>query len=241
MTEKKEIMNVEENNVVVLTPPTPMDMIMQAVQNGSTPEQLNSLMDLQDRFEQKEAKKSFVLALAKFRKDCPDINKDAKAHTSKYATLSNTLDTIKSTMENCGLTHSWRTETTGKEETKEVTVICIVTHTDGHSETSSLTAALDLGAGRNTIQAMGSTVSYLQRYTLFAVLGITAREMDDDGYGPNQTIDEDQKAFIIDALKEMGADTSDFLTFMKVNSIDEIPLIKFNKAKNGLKAFRKKK
>jgi len=238
MTEKKEIATV--NDGALVAPPTPMDMIQMAVQNGSTPEQLNSLMDLHDRWEEKQAKKSFVLALAKFRKDCPDINKDAKAHTSKYATLSNTLDTIKSTMENCGLTHSWRTETDGKEEKKEVTVICIVTHIDGHSEQSSLSAALDLGAGRNTIQAMGSTVSYLQRYTLFAVLGITAREMDDDGYGTNQKIDEDQKKEIIDLIKATDTDTAKFMKFMNVASVDEIPLLKFNKAKIALKAKVKK-
>lgn len=234
-----DIVKTDETQLVAT--PTPMDMIMMAVQNGSTPEQLGQLMDLQDRFEQKEAKKAYILALAKFRKDCPDINKDAKAHTSKYSTLSNTLDTVKSTMQDCGLTHSWKTETEGKEEKKEVTVTCILTHTGGHSENSSLSGGLDLGPGRNAIQAMGSTTSYLERYTLNAVLGITTREMDDDGYGPNQTIDEDQKAFIIDELKKMGAETTAFLTFMKIKSIDEIPLIKFNKAKNGLKAFGKKK
>lgn len=231
---------VKKENTLPVSTPTPMDMIQLAVQQGASPEQLGQLMDLQDRFEQKEAKRSFVLALAKFRKECPDINKDAKAHTSKYATLSNTLDTIKTTMEDCGLTHSWRTETEGKEEKKEVTVICIVTHTDGHSEQSSLTAGLDLGAGRNTIQAMGSTVSYLQRYTLFAVLGITAREMDDDGYGPKQVISSAQKEEILKLIEDTETNLKLFLKHMEVKSIDEIPLIKLNKAMDGLNRKGKK-
>lgn len=240
MTEKKEIVTVNEGALVA--PPTPMDMIQMAVQNGSTPEQLNALMDLQDRWEAKQAKKAFVLALAKFRKDCPDIRKDGKGHNNaKYSTLHNTLNTIKPVMLDCGLSHSWRTDTSGKNETKEIKVTCVITHIEGHSEESSLDACPDTSGKKQAIQAVGSTVSYLERYTLFSVLGITSMEMDDDGYGPNQTIDDEQKAFIIDEMKKMGADTADFLTFMKVNSIDEIPLIKFNKAKNGLKAFGKKK
>lgn len=234
-----EIVKQDETQLVAM--PTPMEMIMTAVKSGSTPEQIAQLMDLQDRFEQKEAKKSFVLALAKFRKECPDIRKDGKGHNNaKYSTLHNALDTIKSTMEDCGISHSWRTSTTGVAEKKEITVTCVITHIDGHCEESSLSAGIDTSGNKQIIQGVGSTVSYLERYTLFSVLGMTSREMDDDGYGPNQKIDEDQKEEIINLIKETKTDTAKFMKFMNVGSVDEIPLLKFNKAKNALKQKVKK-
>jgi len=220
---------------------TPMGMIQLAVQQGADVAQLTQLMDLQDRFEQKEAKQKFIMALAKFRKICPDIKKDGKGHNNaKYSTLHNALNTIKSTMEDCGLSHSWRTETSGVAEKKEITVTCIITHTSGHSEESSLSAGIDLSGNKQVIQGIGSTVSYLERYTLFAVLGMTSMEMDDDGYGPNQTIDEDQKDEIIALIKTTETDTAQFLKFMNVAAVDDIPLLKFNKAKNALKQKVKK-
>ena len=44
-------------------------------------------------------------------------------------------------------------------------------------------APLDTSGGKNNIQAMGSAVSYLERYTLLAITGLSTKEMDDDGRG----------------------------------------------------------
>jgi len=176
---------VKKEETALVQTPTPMDMIQMAVQQGTGPEQLGQLMDLQDRWEAKQAKRDFIIALSQFRKECPDIEKDKDGHNSKYATLSHTLDTISQTMENCGLAHNWTTETSGRQETTEIKVTCIITHINGHSESSSLSAGIDTSGSMSIIQGLGSTVSYLERYTLYAVLGITSKDMDKDGWqGP---------------------------------------------------------
>lgn len=193
---------------------TPMELISTAVQNGATPEQLGQLMDLQDRWEAKQSKMDFIQALSKFRSKCPDVEKDKKAHNSNYATLSHTLSTIKDTMQECGLAHTWNTETTGRAETTEIKVTCIITHTAGHSESSSLSAGIDTTGSKSVIQGIGSTVSYLERYTLYAVLGMTSKEMDNDGWtGPilKTKLKEHMRALCSELNQITDRDTMEYL------------------------------
>jgi hypothetical protein len=54
----------------------------------------------------------------------------------------------------------------------------------GHSEEGAvLEGAPDTSGSKNSIQAVGSTVSYLERYTLLAATGLAAKDQDDDGRG----------------------------------------------------------
>jgi hypothetical protein len=223
----------KEETALVQTP-TPMDMIQMAIQQGTSPEQLSQLMDLQERWEAKEAKKAFIMSLAKFRKDCPDIIKDTKGHNCKYATLAGTLSAISGTMENCELSHTWETDNEGQD----VKVTCILTHILGHSQQATLTAGIDTSGSKQPIQGVGSTVSYLQRYTLYSVLGITSKEMDNNGDGA--MIDEKQKQEIIDLIKETKSNTVEFLNYAGVQSVDEIPAHKFDRAIAILKNRKKK-
>ena len=156
---------------------TPMQMLQIAVEQGADMDKLSKLMDLQERWEATEAKKAFVVAMSKFRERCPTISKTRQGHNTKYAGLSETIDAIKALQTECGLSHSWRTT----QEGGMTTVTCRVTHIGGHSEETSLTGEPDKTGSKNSIQAIGSTVSYLQRYTLFSILGMASAEQDDDG------------------------------------------------------------
>jgi hypothetical protein len=54
----------------------------------------------------------------------------------------------------------------------------------GHSELTKMTAPSDTSGQKNSIQAIASTITYLQRYTLLAATGLTTKDMpDDDGKG----------------------------------------------------------
>ena len=77
-----------------------------------------------------------------------------------------------------GLHHDWRTSQTPNGG---VTVTCVLTHRDGHSEQTSLSAPADDSGNKNGIQQIGSTINYLQRYTLMAITGLAAQDTDDDG------------------------------------------------------------
>lgn len=58
---------------------TPMDMLKVAVDRGADLEQLEKLMDLQERWEKNQAKKAFVEALSAFKADPPTVIKSKRA------------------------------------------------------------------------------------------------------------------------------------------------------------------
>lgn len=162
---------------------TPAYMLQLAVEQGADLAKLEKLMDLHERWSATEARKAYVAAVAGFRGECPAIDRAVQGHNRKYAGLADTLEQIKSLLSKYGLSHTWKTS----QESAAITVECCLTHLQGHTECTKLTAAPDTTGNKNSIQAIGSTVSYLQRYTLFAILGLASKEMDDDG---NKTADD---------------------------------------------------
>jgi len=51
----------------------------------------------------------------------------------------------------------------------------------GHSESVTLQSATDDSGKKNNIQALGSAITYLQRYTLLSITGLATEDQDDDG------------------------------------------------------------
>ena len=68
-----------------------------------------------------------------------------------------------------------------EESNDKLTCICIVRHLDGYEDTSSITSKLDTSEGLTDVQRIGSTRTYLMRYTFIAVLGLTTADEDNDG------------------------------------------------------------
>ena len=62
---------------------------------------------------------------------------------------------------------------------------CKITHEQGYSEETTITAPADLTGSKNVIQAIGSTISYLERYSILALTGLTTYEMDNDANNVN--------------------------------------------------------
>jgi hypothetical protein len=164
---------------------TPMDMIHVAIQQNADIDKLEKLMALQERWEANEARKAFVTALSGFKRNPPEIfkNKLVSFATSKgkteynHATLDQVAASVSAAMSPHGLSFRWQTE----QEGGLIRVTCIIMHSQGHSESVTLHAAPDESGGKNSIQAIGSAVTYLQRYTLLAATGLATREQDDDG------------------------------------------------------------
>ena len=89
-----------------------------------------------------------------------------------------------------------------------VTVTCILFHRLGHSEDATLTAGLDNSGSKNPIQSLGSSITYLQRYTLKLALGLSAAK-DDDGHaagnGGPKTIDMAQYEELMALMEQAGS------------------------------------
>lgn len=103
-------------------------------------------------------------------------------------------------------------------------------------------APVDTSGSKNAIQAIGSTVTYLQRYTLLSGCGLAAASTDDDGRGaaPPATITEEQAADLRAMAEEVDADIGQFCAWLRVERLSDLPASQFRKAIAGLEAKRRK-
>ena len=169
---------------------TPMSLIEIAASRGASVEQMAQLFELKLRVEADEARKAFNQSMADFKAHPPRINKNkhVKFGNTEYdhATLDNVTDSITAALSKVGVSHKWDTE----QHDGKIIVTCVLTHSLGHSERTPLEATADTSGSKNAIQAIGSAVTYLQRYTLLAATGLAVAGSDNDGQGGGAEMNE---------------------------------------------------
>lgn len=175
-------MNKPEKAEIVPANVTPMDLLQVAMSNHADLDRLEKLMDLHFRWQAKEAEKQFDAAMVAFKSEAPEIlrNKHVKFGQTEYdhATLDQVCEPIIEALSKHGITHRWKpTQAEGL-----IRITCILKRA-GHSEETSLESAPDNSGGKNSIQAIASAVTYLERYTLLAATGLAVKNGDNDGAG----------------------------------------------------------
>ena len=132
----------------------PANLLATAVQNGADIDQLKALMELQERFEDREAKKLYVQAMAAFKSDPPLIVKDTEVSFGKtqynHASLGQVSTKINTALSKHGLTAAWKT----LQGEGGIAVTCTITHEAGHSEETTLVSPPDNSGGKNAIQGL---------------------------------------------------------------------------------------
>lgn len=170
----------------------PLANAIAALQAGISVQDMRDLMTLQHDWEANEARKAYVDAMAAFKRSPPEIIKDKlvsfttdRGTTAYYhASIGQAVQKIAEGLAVHGFSHRWNTE----QADGHVVVTCTITHRAGHSESTTLRAAPDSSGGKNGIQSIASTVTYLQRYTLLSATGLaTIDQEDDDGAGAETT------------------------------------------------------
>lgn len=218
----------------------PANMIQLAIDRGASVDQLEKLWELQTKYEANEARKAFVSAMNRFRANPPKIVKDKHVSFNKteykHATLNNVCDKIGASLTAVGISFRWETN----QDNGLITVSCVLTHDAGHMEKTTLSASPDASGGKNSIQAVGSTVTYLQRYTLLSATGMATEEQDTDGVAPPENISEGQLEALMALVAEVGANAQAFAKFLKVERLDELPTSGYDNAVKWLEAKRKK-
>lgn len=176
------------NLPAVVADNSPASMMLRALGQGATLEQVEKMMDLQERWEKREAEKAYNDAMAAFgaeaieiikRKQVDFANSKGGRTQYKHAELSDVVDAVKPALARHGFSYRWNTEQTPDW----LSVTCILKHRLGHSESCTLGGAPDDSGGKNRIQAVKSTKSYLERQTLEAICGVAEKGEDNDGAG----------------------------------------------------------
>lgn len=162
---------------------TPADLLRMAVEQGADLDRLERLMALQERWQAGQAKVAYDEAFAAFKAEAVVILKnrhvtDGPLRGKRYAELFAVVNAVTPALSRHGLSSSWKLT---KDEKDWIEVTCFLKHVAGHVETVSMGGPPDAGGAKNAIQARASTVSYLERYTLKAITGLSEQEDDLDG------------------------------------------------------------
>ena len=225
---------------------TPMDMVGRAVASGASIEVVEKLMALHERWEANQGRKAFDEAMSAAKAEIPVIFKSrevdftsSKGRTHyRYEDLAEIAKTVNPILGRHGLSYRFRTTSPANEP---VTVTCIVSHRQGYSEENTLSAGRDESGNKNSIQAIGSTLTYLQRMTLKAALGLAASS-DDDGKAAEsvETISDEQVNKLRDLIEEVGADLPKFCSYLRVEALADLRQSDFKRAVTALEAKRAK-
>lgn len=222
----------------------PQEVISEAIAKGANLEQIEKLMLLQEKWEANEARKSYHVAMAQFKTEAIEILKDAKVDYAtktggrvkyNHATLSNIISTVTPLLSKYGLSISWKP----LQSPGNITITTMVTHVLGHREEFALTGPADDSGGKNSIQAIGSTASYLERYGTLAALGLATANQDDDGQAAGQAVEyitDAERSELTDLAVDANASLPKLIAYLKVEDLAHLPKADFLKAKNALLA-----
>lgn len=231
-------------------PLTPMEMLGAALERGADLTVLEKLMDLHERHEKSEARKAFDAALADAKAKIPTIHKNRRVNFESknggaiteymHEDLAEIARVVTPILSDYGLSYRFRTHYAPNQP---VTVTCIISHRMGHTEENTLPGPPDSSGNKNSIQAIGSTVTYLQRYTLKAALGLAAAEADDDGRasGGDLAITQEQLAELQKLASDGAADLEKFCAYFKIDALPDLRASQFENAKAALFAKAKAK
>lgn len=218
-----------EPQTTALAAITPMEMLDRAITSGASVETLEKLMSLQERWEKNQARKAFDDAMAAAKAEIPVISKNrtvdftsSKGRTHyRHEDLAEVARTVNPILSKHGLSYRFKTQSAPNEP---IVVTCIVSHRLGYFEENTLTAGRDDSGNKNHIQQIGSTLTYLQRMTLKAALGLAAAE-DDDGHkseAGTAKISDDQRSKVMAKIETAEADIVKFCEYMGVEAVADI-------------------
>jgi hypothetical protein len=187
-------------------------------------DKLQRLLEMQERWQMNQAKAAFRESMAEFKLNPPKIIKDRIAEIKKdgrlvgsysYADLESISVAITDGLAKVGITHSFKM----KQEGLNITVICVLSKGMYSEEGVPLTSAPDTSGAKNSIQAIGSTLSYLEKYTLLGASGMSAGMPDDDGQGAG--LPDDERAELVEAVTRAKNMTELKSVYLKVTDTAE--------------------
>lgn len=216
-------------------PTTPMDMLTRAVDSGASIEVLEKLMALQERWQGSVDRREFEAAVAAAKAKIPPIARTGVGHNAKkYATFATIAKVVDPVLAEHGLSYRFRTT----QVEGRINVTCVLAHRSGHCEESTLSGPADASGNKNNIQAIGSTLTYLQRYSLVQALGLAAADDDDGkaGGADGGVINDEQYANLTTLVTNTKSNLNLLLKWGGVESLADFPAAKYATAVAKLEA-----
>ena len=218
---------------------TPMQMAYQLIQGGADLGSVKEMLAVSKELAAEQAKRSFSVAIASAKAELKPITKNRDGHNTRYADFAAIATAIDPIITAHGLSYRFRTS----QLNGRIHVTCIIEHVDGHSEENTLDAPSDDSGKKNAIQAIGSALTYLQRYTLIQAFGLAVAHDDDGrkaGAGSQKTISAEQLQHIRRLIEETDTDIEQFCKVGKIDALPDILASEYDKAVNLLEEKKKR-
>jgi len=158
-------------------------------------DKMERLLNMQLTIMQKQAEMAYTTAMMRLQTKLPRITKNGLiAFTDKggnerktpYARYEDIDKVIRPLMLDEGFVIDFDT----RWDKDGATIVGSITHDSGHKRSSEIRLPLDTSGSKNTLQAMGSTISYGQRYLVKMLLNLIFEGEDNDGADFNKKENE---------------------------------------------------
>ena len=227
----------------VVRPADPMiSMIERVAMDPNVPiERLERMMDLKERHDEglrrdreERARMEYFAAMSAAQSEMPTVvrSKENKHTKSRYADMSDIREQALPIAHRHGFAIS--TNPCGTENGSLI-VEWTVMHSGGHAMSGRVAFPLDAAgsqgnSNKTAIQAMGSTMTYAERYIICKQFNI-ATDDDSDGNQPRQssaTITADQFFELRDLIEKAGTPEETVLRAYGLGSLEETPAKTFD-------------
>lgn len=218
-----------------------IQVIERAAANPSVDmDKMERLLQMQERILAKNAEAAFNAAMVRAQSRIRQVSADSenKQTHSRYASYSALDKELRPVYTDEGFSLSFDTGDGAPSE--HVRVVCYVAHIDGHSRTYHVDMPADgKGAKGGDVMtkthAAGSAMQYGMRYLVKLIFNVAIGD-DDDGNGATQLerINAKQLADLTAKIEEVGAKKDQFLKFLKLNRLEDLPAVNFNAAIRAL-------
>lgn len=152
-------------------------------------DKMERLLAMQERVQERHAKQAFTEAKIAMRPELPEVTMkghivirdrqtDVITQDTPFARFEDIHDAVVPVLSRHGFDLKFRN---GLSADGKVQVTTILTHIDGHEETTDFILPHDSSGSKNSVQAVGSSTSYGKRYGTLAILNIKVAGEDDDG------------------------------------------------------------
>ncbi|MEG3078528.1 ERF family protein [Halomonas sp. 5021] len=196
-------------------------------------DKMERLLQMQERVMERQASMDFNTAMAAMQDELPSIAERGQSHNGHYATFEDINDVAKPIMKRHGFAVSFRVHNIQGG----IEVTGVLMHKSGHREETTMTLPLDDSGKKNSVQQVGSSVSYGKRYVMSALLNITTRGQDGDGNSatPVKTISLAQAAYLKSLLSQCPAVTQGWFAG-EFGEPEHVPASKYDKLSAKLKS-----
>jgi hypothetical protein len=206
---------------------TPMDLMQLAIDKEGSIDVIERLATLQMQFSDREDRIAFRDAMTLFKNDMPKIVKERvvknKAGDEMYrvTALEDVADPVMKALVKLGITYRYKTADLPDGRIR-VTCILGLRGTAYEEEGSTLAAPPDVEGGKSPLKAVGSTTSYLEKYTLMASVGMHV-------YGT------DPEAVAVESITQ--GDAGDYIEAIRATETPEKCMAAWTTALNAAKSF----